>query len=150
MKNILRTTSYTLGGLGAAVAIIPFIPSVFTQISAAIQQQQAVTEAQLKKAAIARQEELKQFTFEARKKTLDAASRIGEHIEYSNVTVENFTDNVSSPPKLDMSAFKPNDRIQVYDRNGVCIGRIRNQRFEWKHHYLNTCLTIEKQQEQEN
>ena len=74
MKNILRIVSYSLGGLGAGIAIIPFVPSVFTQIGAAIQQQQAATEAQLAKAAIERKEELKQFTFEAKKKTLDVAT----------------------------------------------------------------------------
>ncbi|MEL7523318.1 MAG: hypothetical protein AAGJ80_17160, partial [Cyanobacteria bacterium J06553_1] len=78
---------------------------------------------------------------------LDAASRAGEHVEYSNVTVENYTDNVNHPPKLDLKAFKPNQRIQVFDRNGVCIGRIRNQRFEWKRFFLNTCLTIENDNE---
>ena len=41
-----------------------------------------------------------------------------------------------------MRAFKPNEHVQVFDRNGVCIGRIRNSYFEFKVHYLNTCLTI--------
>ena len=54
----------------------------------------------------------------------------------------NYSFSVNHPPKLDMRAFKPNEHIQVFDNNGVCIGRIRNQKFEFKVHYLNTCLTI--------
>ena len=146
MKNTLRTSSYVLGSLGAAICLVPFIPAVFQQLGAAIREQQNQVNLQLQKSAITRREELRRYSFAERKKSLDAASRAGEHLEYSNVTVENYTDNVNHPPKLDMSAFKPNQRIQVFDRNGVCIGRIRNQRFEWKQHYLNTCLTIENQQ----
>ena len=145
MKNTLRTSSYVLGSLGAAICLVPFIPAVFQQLGAAIREQQNQVNLQLQKSAITRREELRRYSFAERKKSLDAASRAGEHLEYSNVTVENYTDNVNHPPKLDMSAFKPNQRIQVFDRNGVCIGRIRNQRFEWKFHFLNTCLTIENQ-----
>ena len=147
MKNTLLTTSYVLGSLGAAICVVPFIPAVFQQVGVAIKEQQDQLNLQLQKSAISRREELRRYSFAERRKSLDAASRAGEHLEYSNVTVKNYTDNVNHPPKLDMSAFKPNQRIQVFDRNGVCIGRIRNQRLEWKQHYLNTCLTIENQQE---
>ena len=147
MKNTLRTTSYVLGGLGAAICVVPFIPAVFQQVGVAIKEQQDQLNLQLQKSAIARREELLRYSFAERRKSLDAASRAGEHVQYNYVTVENYTDNVNHPPKLDMSAFKPNQRIQVFDRNGVCIGRIRHQRFEWKRFFLNTCLTIENQQE---
>ena len=145
MKNTLLTTSYILGGLGAAICVVPFIPAVFQQVGVAIREQQDQVNLQLQKSAITRREELRRYSFAERRKSLDAASRAGEHLEYSNVTVENYTDNVNHPPKLDLKAFKPNQRIQVFDRNGVCIGRIRNGRFEWKMHYLNTCLRIENQ-----
>ncbi|MEM6402386.1 MAG: hypothetical protein AAF757_19530 [Cyanobacteria bacterium P01_D01_bin.116] len=147
MKNTLLTTSYILGGLGAAICVVPFIPAVFQQVGAAIKEQQNQVNLQLQKSAITRREELRRYSLIERRKSLDAASRAGEQVEYSNVTVKNYTSNVNHPPKLDMSAFKPNQRIQVFDRNGVCIGRIRNQRFEWKRFFLNTCLTIENQQE---
>lgn len=141
-NNTLRFTSYVLGGLGIVIAVIPFVPVVFIQIGSSIRQQQLVIESQLQKASIDQREGLKQHTIKSRAETLDTQSRIGEHITYSTVKVENFTDNVQTPPKLDVSAFKPNQHIQVFDKNGVCIGRIRHQKFEWKHHYLNTCLTL--------
>lgn len=141
MKNILRVTSYTLSGLALTLVAVPLIPSAFSMIGLAMQQQRLSTESMLAKNEIDKNESLERFRLNAKAETLDAASRIGEHVKYSQVRVENYTDSVNNPPKLDLSAFKPNERIQVFDRNGVCIGRIRNQRFEWKRHYLNTCLT---------
>ena len=141
-NNTLRFTSYVLGGLGIVIAAIPFVPVVFVQIASSIRQQQLAIESQLQKASIDQQEGVKQHGLKARAQTLDTQSRIGEHITYSTVKVKNFTDNVQAPPKLDLSAFKPNQHIQVFDKNGVCIGRIRHQIFEWKHHYLNTCLKL--------
>lgn len=144
-NNALRSTSYVLGGLGISIAVIPFIPTVFIQIGSSIQQQQLAIESQLQKASIDEREGLKQYAIKSRAKTLDTQSQIGEHIEYSTLTVEDFTDNVNTPPRLNPSAFKPNQHIQVFDRNGICIGRIRHQKFEWRHHYLNTCLRLSQE-----
>lgn len=141
-NKTLRFTSYTLGGLGIGIAVLPFVPIVVVQIGSSIRQQQLAIESQLQKASIDQQEGLKQYAIKSRAATLDTQSRIGEHVTYSSVRVENFTDNVQAPPKLDLSAFKPNQHVQVFDKNGVCIGRIRHQKFEWKRDYRNTCLTL--------
>lgn len=144
MKNILRTVSYTLGGLGASVAIIPFIPGLFTQIGIAVQQQQETTLAELRKSQIQRGEQIKQFEMNERAKTLDTASKIGEHITYGKAVLNAYTDNPNIEPTVNIAAVKPNENLQVFDRNGVCVGRIRNQKFEWKKWYQNACLTITK------
>lgn len=138
----LQILSYGASGVGAVLIALPVIPGAITNVSNTIKLQQYEIEQELAKENLSRQEELKRFGYEQRQKTLDKASKIGEHIEYSQVTVENYEFSVNSPPKLDTSAFKANESIQVFDKNGACIGRIRNQRFEFKTFYLNTCLTI--------
>ena len=140
---MLRIISYSASGLGLLIVAIPFLSGSFSGIQSVLKTQASNTEQLLVKDDIKRQEELKRFGYEERQKTLDKASRIGEHIEYKQVTVENYIFSVNHTPKLDMNAFKPNEHIQVFDKNGVCIGRIRNQKFEFKVHYLNTCLTIQ-------
>ena len=138
----LRILSYGASSLGLLLIAIPVFPSTIGSIQNAIRTQKLEVEQKLAQDNIKRQEELKRFGYHERQQTLDKASKIGEHIEYKQVTVENYSFSVNHPPKLDMQAFKPNEHIQVFDNNGVCIGRIRNQKFEFKVHYLNTCLTI--------
>lgn len=140
--SALRFLSYGSSALGAILICIPLVPGMIANVQNAIQIQQTEIEQKLAKENIKRQEELKRFGYDEKQKTLDKASRIGEHIEYKQVTVENYAFSVNHPPKLDLRAFKANEHIQVFDRNGVCIGRIRNSYFEFKVHYLNTCLTI--------
>lgn len=140
-NNTLRFISYGIGGLGMAIATLPFIPVILTQINTSIHQQQIAIENELRKSQISEREGLEKHRLQQRASTLQTASAIGEHIEYSTVKVENYTDNPNSPPKLNTKAFKPNEHIQVFDKNGVCIGRIRNQKLEWKRFYLNTCLS---------
>ena len=141
--SALRIVSYSASGLGLLIVGIPFLSGSFSGIQSVLRTQASNTEQLLAKDNIKRQEELRRFGYEERQKTLDKASRIGEHIEYKQVTVENYSFSHNHAPKIDTSAFKANEHIQVFDRNGVCIGRIRNQRFEFKVHYLNTCLTIQ-------
>ncbi|MGB6294679.1 MAG: hypothetical protein WBF90_00680 [Rivularia sp. (in: cyanobacteria)] len=138
----LRVLSYGASSLGLLLIAIPVLPSTIGSIQNAIRAQQLEVEQKLAQDNIKRREELKRFGYHERQQTLDKASKIGEHIEYKQITVENYSFSVNHPPKLDMRAFKPNEHIQVFDNNGVCIGRIRNQKFEFKVHYLNTCLTI--------
>lgn len=140
--SALRIFSYGASSLGLLLIVIPVFPSAIASIHTAIKTQQSEIEQKLAQDNIKRQEELKRFGYEEKQKTLDKASKIGEHIEYKQVTVENYSFSVNHPPKLDMRAFKPNEHIQVFDKNGVCIGRIRNSYFEFKVYYLNTCLTI--------
>lgn len=150
MNNGIRIISFGCSGIGLALAAIPFFPSTIKAVQVAIHKNNSLIEQQIAKENLSAQEELRRYGYKERQKTLDVQSKIGEHIEYSQVTVENYTFSHSYPPKLDMSAFKPNERIQVYDRNGVCIGRIRNQRFEFKVHYLNTCLTKQPTNKEKN
>ncbi|MEO1183651.1 MAG: hypothetical protein AAFX46_02595, partial [Cyanobacteria bacterium J06636_27] len=72
MKNTLRTSSYVLGSLGAAICVVPFIPAVFQQVGVAIKEQQDQLNLQLQKSAIARREELRRYSFSERRKSLDA------------------------------------------------------------------------------
>ena len=78
----LHILSYSASGIGAFLIALPVVPGAIANLQSSIALQQQEIEQKLAKENLSRQEELKRFGFEERQKTLDKASRIGEHIEY--------------------------------------------------------------------
>lgn len=135
----MRYTKQTvLGFAGGLLLASPFLIDLPGQIGAYIKQSQLKAEAEIAKAETAQGEEIERARIKQKRQTLDLASKAGEHTRYLNLMLPNYTDsNINPNPPTDR--YKETDDVHVTDKNGACVGRIRNGKWEWKRWYENAC-----------
>ena len=132
------TKQVVLGLTGGLLLATPFLIKLPGQVSAYVAQSKLRAEAEIAKAQTAQGEEIERDRIAQKQKTLDIASKAGKHTQYLHLKLPNYTDsNINPNPPTDR--YKPTDDVHVTDKNGACVGRIRNGKWEWKRWYANAC-----------
>lgn len=132
------TKQILLAFSGGIVLTVPYLLILPSQMGIHIADARLKAEAQIAKAQTSQEEEVEQYRITQKRKTLKVASEAGEHVNYLSLKLENYTDSHINPnPPTDR--YKATDDVHVTDRNGACVGRIRNGRWEWKRWFLNAC-----------
>ena len=124
---------------GLVILLVPVAPLIFTGTSNAINS--VVSRARVEEKRIALQETQQTIRdgINEKQETLDVASAAGAYTSYSEKHLSNYADSPNLNPSPSTQHYKPGELVLVYDKNGVCVGRIRNNRFEWKYWYENAC-----------
>ncbi len=126
-------------GLGFTLLLVPVAPVVFTGASNAINNAVSKARVEERKIALQEQEQTVRDGIKERQKTLDVASTAGAYTSYSEKHLKNYVDSPNLNPRPSTQHYKPGELVQVFDKNGVCVGRIRNNRWEWRWWYENAC-----------
>ncbi|HEY9634871.1 MAG TPA: hypothetical protein V6D14_15820 [Coleofasciculaceae cyanobacterium] len=129
----------TLGIAGLVLIATPLfikLPSQFSSFNSATE---LSTELAKEKAQLEANEDLERARIEQKKKTADRLKETGVLPAGNKLIVRNYFDTPKWNPKPTTTAFLKDETIYVYDSAGICIGKIQNRKWFWKHYYQNVC-----------
>jgi uncharacterized protein YfaQ (DUF2300 family) len=112
------------------------LPSQFHTFSSTTEME---TELAKEKAQLEATESLERARIEQKKQTADKLKETGVLPSGNRLIMRNYFDTPRRNPKPTTTAFLPSETVYVYDSAGVCIGRIQNRKWFWKHFYQNVC-----------
>ncbi len=125
--------------VGLVIVLIPVVPAMFTGTSNTINSVISKARVEERKIALQEEEQTVRDGINERQKTLNVASVAGAYASYSEKHLKNYVDSPNLNPRPSTKHYKPGELVQVFDKNGVCVGRIRNNRWEWRWWYENAC-----------
>ena len=131
--------SKMVSGVGLAFLLVPSAPLIWMGASNAINNAVSKARVEERKIALQEREQTVRDGIKERQKTLDVASAAGAYASYSEKHLKNYVDSPNLNPRPSTKEYKPEELVQVFDKNGVCVGRIRNTRWEWRWWYENAC-----------
>jgi hypothetical protein len=84
-------------------------------------------------------EQIERERIQERKETADTLQRTGILPTHQKLKIRRYFDNPKRNPNPDITGYLEDETVYVYDSAGICIGRIENRQWYWKHWYKNTC-----------
>ncbi len=129
----------SLGIAGLALIATPLfikLPSQFHTFSSATELE---TELAKEKAQLEASESLERARIEQKKQTADKLKETGVLPSSNSLIMRNYFDTPKRNPKPTTTAFLPSETVYVYDSAGICIGKIQQRKWFWKHFYKNVC-----------
>lgn len=121
--------------VGSALVASPLflrLPSQFQAFNTETQLDQEVAQARAETKA---SEDIERSRIEQKKQTADTLKKTGVLPESTRLKIRRYYDNPKHDPKPDTTGFLKDELVYVYDSAGVCIGRIQNKKWLWKHYY---------------
>lgn len=118
----------TLGLIGLACIAFPFfakLPSQFRAFNTTTQ--------------IEASEDIERVRIDQRKLTADKLAQAGVLPNGQKLKIRRYFDNPSKNPKPETTGWLEDETVFVYDSANVCIGRIKNREWYWKHDYSDAC-----------
>lgn len=122
-------------GICALPVIIPLIPKIGSYIE--VERLKAETELRLQN--VQTQEEFERHLITERAKTSDQLYKSGIAPNTSKLRIRRYFDNSKQDPKPDTTGWGADEVVFVYDSAGACIGRIEDNKWNWKHKVKNAC-----------
>ncbi len=129
----------TLGIAGLFLIASPLLiklPSQFKSFNSATQ---LSTELAHEKAQLEASESLERARIEQKKQTADKLKETGVLPTGNKLIMRDYFDSPSWNPNPTTTAFLEDETVYVYDSAGICIGKIQNRQWLWKHFYQNVC-----------
>ncbi len=129
----------SLGIAGLVLIATPLfirLPSQFYAFNSATE---LSTELAQEKAKLEASEDLERARIEQKKQTADRLKETGVLPTGDKLIIRDYFDTQKWNPKPTTTAFLKDETVYVYDSAGVCIGRIQNRKWLWKHFYQNIC-----------
>jgi uncharacterized membrane protein len=129
----------SLGIAGLVLIATPLfirLPSQFYAFNSATE---LSTEVAQEKAKLEASEDLERARIEQKKQTADRLKETGVLPNGNKLIMRDYFDNLKWNPKPTTTAFLKDETVYVYDSAGVCIGKIQNRKWLWKHFYQNIC-----------
>lgn len=80
---------------------------------------------------------------EQQKLVADKLKETGVLPPTNNLIMRDYFDNPKRNPKPTTTAFRKDETVFVYDSAGICIGKIQNRKWLWKHYYQGICANSE-------
>jgi hypothetical protein len=84
-------------------------------------------------------EQIERERIQERKETADTLQRTGILPTHQKLKIRRYFDNPKRNPNPDITGYLEDETVFVYDSAGICIGRIENRQWYWKHWYKNAC-----------
>jgi hypothetical protein len=84
-------------------------------------------------------EQIERERISQRKETADTLQRTGILPTHQKLKIRRYLDNPQRNPNPDITGYLEDETVYVYDSAGICIGRIENRQWFWKHWYKNAC-----------
>jgi hypothetical protein len=132
----------TLGIVGLLFVASPLflkLPFQFVAFSASTQLE---NDAAFSKAQITQSEELERTRIAEKKATADKLKEAGVMPTGVRLKIRDYYDNPKWNPNPETTGFLKDETVFVFDSAGVCIGKIQNRQWFWKHFYANVCNNV--------
>lgn len=120
-----------LGLIGLALIASPMLLKLPVQLQA------FATKTQLEQA-----EALERSRIEQRKLSADKLAEAGVIPNGQKLKLRRYFDDPKDDPKPETTGWLESETVFVYDSAGVCIGRIQNRQWYWKHRDKSACNEI--------
>jgi hypothetical protein len=129
----------TLGIVGLVLIATPLFIRLPNQFYAFNSATELSTELAKEKAQLEASEDLERARIEQKKQTADRLKETGVLPTGNKLIIRNYFDTPKWNPKPTTTAFLKDETVYVYDSAGICIGKIQNRKWFWKHFYQNVC-----------
>ena len=129
--------------IGLAILLAHFAPTIFAGASNAINSAVSRARVEERKIALHEEEETIRAGINERQKTLNVASAAGAHTSYSEKHLKNYVYSSHVNPRPSTKPYGSEELVQVFDKNGVCVGLIKNNRWLFRPWYENACSNSE-------
>ena len=124
---------------GCAVCAAPVLLPLIPKVGAYAEAERIKAETYLQAENLETQEEFERSRIKQRAKTSEQLYNAGIAPSATRVRMKQYLDNPSQDPEPDTTGYDSFSIVYVYDSAGVCIGRIKNNRWYWKHKHNNIC-----------
>ncbi len=129
----------SLGIAGLVLIATPLFVKLPNQFNAFNSSTELSTELAKEKAQLEADEALERARIDQKKQTADKLKETGVLPSGQKLIIRNYFDDPTWNPKPTTTAFLADETVYVYDSAGVCIGKIQNRKWLWKHFYQNIC-----------
>lgn len=128
-----------LGMFAGAILITPVLLQLPGQVSAFITDAFLKAEAEIAQSELTTSEQQQRNRISEKRKTADSLYSAGILPSATKLKIRRYLDNPKRDPKPDTTGWLSDEVVFVYDSAGVCIGRIQDRQWKWKHHVENAC-----------
>jgi hypothetical protein len=132
----------TLGIVGLLFVASPFVLKLPFQFVAFSASTQLENETAFSKAKIAQSEDLERTRIEQKKETADKLKEAGVMPTGVRLKIRDYYDTPKHNPNPETTGFLESETVYVFDSAGVCIGKIQQRKWLWKHFYANVCNNV--------
>jgi hypothetical protein len=132
----------TLGIAGLILIATPLFIKLPSQFHSFNSTTELEIELAKEKAQLEASETLERARIEQKKQTADKLKQTGVLPSGDSLIMRDYFDNPKHNPKPTKTAFLPSETIYVYDSAGICIGKIQQRKWFWKHFYQNVCNNV--------
>jgi hypothetical protein len=129
----------SLGIAGLVLIATPLFIKLPSQFHSFNSTTELETELAKEKAQLEASEDLERARIEQKKQTADKLNETGILPTADKLIIREYFDNSKWNPNPTTSAFLEDETVYVYDSAGICIGKIQNRKWLWKHYYQNVC-----------
>ena len=130
-------------GLGFTLLLVPVVPIIWMGTSNAVNNVVSKARVEERKIAMHEEEQTVRDGINERQKTLNVASAAGAHTSYSEKHLKNYVYSSHVNPRPSTKPYGSEELVQVFDKNGVCVGLIKNNRWLFRPWYENACSNSE-------
>ena len=130
-------------GVGLALLLVPVVPIIWMGTSNAVNNVVSKARVEERKIAMHEEEQTVRDGINERQKTLNVASAAGAHTSYSEKHLKNYVYSSHVNPRPSTKPYGSEELVQVFDKNGVCVGLIKNNRWLFRPWYENACSNSE-------
>ncbi|MFL9458035.1 hypothetical protein AB0756_39855 [Tolypothrix campylonemoides VB511288_2] len=124
---------------GVAICAMPVILPLFPKIGAYAEAEKLKAETYLQAENLRTSEEFQRSRITERAKTSEQLYFSGIAPNTTKLRIRRYLDSSNFDPKPDTTGWGADEVVYVYDSAGVCVGRIENNQWFWKHQYKKAC-----------
>lgn len=125
--------------IGFALIASPLVLKLPNQFQAFNSSNELESQVMSEKAQVSASEQLERTRIEEKKLTAEKLQKTGVMPSTNKLKLRRYYDNPKHDPKPETSAWLASETVFVYDSAGVCVGRIQNRKWQWKHYYKGVC-----------
>lgn len=126
--------------IGLALIASPLFLKLPTQFQSFNSTNELESQVMNEKAQVAASEQLERARIDEKKLTADKLQQTGVMPSVNKLKLRRYYDTSKHDPKPDTSGWLASETVLVYDSAGVCVGRIQNRKWQWKHYYKGVCI----------
>lgn len=124
---------------GCAICAMPVILPLIPQIATYAKVQKAKAEMELQAENLRTQEQFERSRIVERAKTSEQLYKTGIAPNTQKLRIRRYLDNPKQDPRPDTTGWGTDQVVYVYDSAGVCIGRIEDNQWYWRHKLHDAC-----------
>ncbi|MUG93283.1 hypothetical protein F7734_12915 [Scytonema sp. UIC 10036] len=125
--------------IGVTICVMPVVLPLIPRIGAYAEAQRVRAEMELRVQNLKTQEEFERSRIAERALTSEQLYKAGIAPNATKLRIRRYLDNQNQDPKPDTTGWGTDEVVYVYDSAGVCVGRIEQNQWYWKHKYDNAC-----------